>query len=75
MYAPSQELFEVSGQASWEPRRCLTGHVDKEVHIAFQRVLPASHRAEKTDIARAVAGGHPQNLVATFADALTSAHW
>jgi hypothetical protein len=74
LYAPSQELLEVSDQASRKPRRCLTGHVDQEVHIAFERVFPASHRAEKPDIARAVAGGHPQDFVATLSDALTGAH-
>src|ERR1035438_9017483 len=74
LYAPSQELLEVSDQASRKPRRCLTGHVDQEVHIAIERSFSASHRAEKPDIARAVAGAPTQDLVATLFDALTGAH-
>jgi hypothetical protein len=46
----------------------------KEVDIAFQRVFPASHGAEKQIVAHAVAGGHPQDLIAMFSYALTGAH-
>ena len=74
LYAPSQELLEVSDQASRKPRCCRTGNVDKEVHIAFEHVFPASHRAEKPDIARAVPRGHPQDFVAMLPYALTGAH-
>src|ERR1039457_1358447 len=74
LYAPSQELLEVGDQASRKPRRCLTGHIDQKVHIAIERIFPASHGAEKPDSTHAVAGGLPQDLVATLADALTGAH-
>src|ERR1039458_3972191 len=46
LYAPSQELLEVSDQASRKPPGCRTGNVDKEVHIAFQHCFPASPRAQ-----------------------------
>ena len=74
LYTLSQESLEVGDQASRKPRRGITGHVDKQVHIAFGCVFPASHRAEKPDIAGAVAGSHPQDLVAMLSDALTGAH-
>jgi hypothetical protein len=64
-------LLEVGDQASREPWRGVTGDVDKEVHVAFRRVFPASHRSEKQDIARAVEGGNPQDFIATFSYALT----
>src|ERR1019366_5288371 len=51
-----------------------TGNVDKDVYIAFQRVVPASYQPEKPDIARTVAGGHAQDLVATLSDALRGGH-
>ena len=74
LYAPSQELLEVGDQAARKPWRSLTGHVDKQIYIALGRVFPTSRRAEKPDIARAVARGHPQYLVATLSDALWDAH-
>jgi len=37
-------------------------------------VFTASSRTEKQAIARAVEGGHAQDLIAVFSDALTSAH-
>jgi hypothetical protein len=52
----------------------MAGHVDKEVHVAFGRIIPASHRAEKQDIARAVVGGYPQDFVAMCSYALTGTH-
>ena len=63
-----------SDQAPWKPRRGIAGDIDKEVHIAFRRVFPASHRAEKQDIARAVVGSQPQDFVSMFSYALTGAH-
>src|ERR1035437_1693922 len=74
LYAPSKELLKISDQASRKPRCCRTGNVDKDVYIAFQRVVPASYRPEKPDIARTVAGGHAQDLVATLSDALRGGH-
>jgi hypothetical protein len=74
LYTLAQELLEVGNQAPRKPWRGVAGHVDQEVDIAFRRVFPASHRAEKQDIARAVEGGHPQDFVAMFSYALTGAH-
>ena len=74
LYTLAQESLEVGDQAPRKPWPGVTGHVDKEVDIAFRRVFPASHGAEKQDIARAVEGGHPQDFVAMFFHALTGAH-
>jgi hypothetical protein len=54
VYTLAQELLEISDQTSRKPWRCLTGHVDKEVNIAFGRFFSSSHRAEKPDITGAV---------------------
>ena len=61
-----RSCFQVGDEASRKPGRCLARHVDEEIDIAVERVIPASHGAEKPDIARAVAGSHPQDLVAAF---------
>ena len=56
--------------------KCLqTGHAYKdEVHIAFGSVFAVSHRAEETDIARAVTGGEAQDFVAMLSYALARVH-
>lgn len=74
LYTLAQELLEVGDQAPRKPWRGFTGHVDQEVHIAIRRVFPASRRAEKPDIARAMEGGNPQDFLAMFSYALTGAH-
>ena len=71
LYTLAQELFEISDQAPWKPRRGIAGDIDQEVHIAFRRVFPTSHRAKKQDIARAVVGSQPQDFVSMFSYPLT----
>jgi hypothetical protein len=74
LYAPAQELLEVGNQAPRKPWRGVAGHVDQEVDVALRGIFSTSYGAEKQDIARAVKGGHPQDLVAMFSYALTGAH-
>jgi len=74
LYTLAQELLEVGNQAPGKPRRGFASHVDKKVDIAFRGVVPASYGAEEQHIACAVEGGHPQDFVALFSDALTGAH-
>jgi hypothetical protein len=67
-------LLKIRDHASRKPWRCFTGHIDKKIHIALGRVFPTCHRPEKANIARPVAGGHLQDLIATLSKLLTGTH-
>jgi len=74
LHAAAQELLEVNDQAARKPWCGITGHVNKQVHIAVRSIFSASHRSEKQYVSRAVGGGHPKNGVAMFSYLLTGSH-
>jgi hypothetical protein len=74
LHAAAEEMFQISDQTPRKPWSSFAGDVDQQVHIALRAIIPASHRAEKQDVARPVVHGHSQDVIATFSNVLSNVH-
>ncbi len=74
LHAPPQKSLKVAYETSRKPRGRVAGYINQKIYIAVGQVLPPGHRAEQTNIARAVPCGNRQNLVAVHAYSLADAH-
>src|SRR6185436_1756816 len=52
LYAASENLFQVSYEASWKPWCSFTGDVDQEINIAIRCVFATRHGTEELNVAR-----------------------
>jgi hypothetical protein len=72
--APSQELFQIGGQAPREPWGGLAGNVNQEIHVALGRFFSPRYSAENPNISRPMASSEPQDFIPMFSDLAASVH-
>src|SRR5262245_38621077 len=58
LYTAAQQLLKINDKSPWKPGCSFANNVDKQVHIAFSRLFPSSHRAENLDIAGTMEGSN-----------------
>ena len=71
---PSQQLLQIRDKTGGEPWRCLAGHVDEEVNVAFGSLFAARYRTEQAHVSGSVTGSHARDIFAPLLDLFESAH-
>src|ERR1035438_1544944 len=58
---PSQQLLQIRDKTGGEPWRCLAGHVDEEINVAFGSLFATRYRTEKAHVPGSVTCSHAQD--------------
>jgi hypothetical protein len=71
---PSKQLLQIRDQTAWEPRRCLSSHVDEKVHIAFACFFAAGDGTEQAHVPGTMMRRYAQDVFSPLPDLVAEAH-